>query len=114
MKIIEYIIKIFQIIVNFLSIPLAIFNIYVLIKCLNGDISLLTLSGIINLIDFIFTGGKALFFLIFLSIFTIIKTSNFWIGLCYALLIENTIVSVYGLITMLLSAIGIITNKNEN
>lgn len=92
-----------------IPLGIVIFNIYVFIKVRNGNTSLLTLCGIINVIDMFFhityKNGKALFLLIPLFIYNSIKYKSVWIGICLALLLENILAYIFSVILFLLSLI---------
>ena len=84
------------------SIGLAIFNVIVFIQYLNQDISLLTISGILNIIDIIFfSKGKGLSICVPIFIGTWIAVKDIWAAVCLALLMENVLSFVFGIILMI-------------
>lgn len=91
---------------NIIPLGIIIFNIYVFIKFRNGDTSLLTLCGIINIIDMFFCittrNGKAILLLIPLCIYNSVKYKSVWTGICLALLLENILAYIFYIIPFLL------------
>ena len=84
------------------SIILLIFNIVTFVFYFNGNNMLLTISGILNIIDTIlFSKGKGLIATIFIFIGALFIIKNVWYSLCFALLIENTIASIIGIFVLI-------------
>lgn len=102
------------IISNIISIALMVFNIYVFLQLRDGDSSLLTISAILNLIDFFFiSGGKGLIILIFLCIYNIVDTKSLWNGICLGLLFENIITYILGILLYIIIFICMIFKKDK-
>lgn len=94
------------------SIGLAIFNVIVFIQYLNQDISLLTISGILNIIDIVFfSKGKGLAICVPIFIGAWIAIKNIWSAMCLALLMENVLSFVFGIVLLIYTYSKI--NKNN-
>lgn len=92
------------------SISLGIFNIIVFIQFLDHDVSLIGISGILNIIDIIlFSKGKGLSIILPIFLGALIAIKDFWTALCLSLIIENIFSFIFGTGIMIY---GFIASKN--